>query len=59
MFAVYCAVRYYLVTQDLDFRQPISEEVLRQAYNDYCFVDVPFENLWADTVWHKSHCLAS
>ena len=59
MFAVYCAVRYHLVTQDLDFRQPISEEVLRQAYNDYCFVDVPFENLWADTVWHKSHCLAA
>lgn len=59
MFAVYCAVRYHLVTQDLDFRQPISDEVLRQAYNDYCFVDVPFENLWADTVWHKSHCLAA
>ena len=59
MFAVYCAVRYHLVTQDLDFRQPLSEEVLRQAYNDYCFVDVPFENLWADTVWHKSHCLAA
>ena len=59
MFAVYCAVRYHLVTQDLDFRQPISDEVLRQAYNDYCFVDVPFENLWADIVWHKSHCLAA
>ena len=58
-FAVYCAVRYHLVNQDLDFRQPISDEVLRQAYNDYCIVDVPFENLWADTVWHKSHCLAA
>ena len=59
MFAVYCGVRYHLVNQDLDFRQPVSEELLRQSYNDYCFVDVPFESLWADTVWHKSHCLAA
>tara|TARA_B100001029_G_scaffold62812_1_gene50872 strand:+ start:2244 stop:3767 length:1524 start_codon:yes stop_codon:yes gene_type:complete len=59
MFAVYCGVRYHLVNQDLDFRQPLSEELLRQSYNDYCFVDVPFESLWADTVWHKSHCLAA
>ena len=54
MFAVYCGVRYHLVNQDLDFRQPLSEELLRQSYNDYCFVDVPFESLWADTVWHLS-----
>ena len=59
MFAVYCGVRYHLVNQDLDFRQPLSEELLRQSYNDYCFVDVSFESLWADTVWHKSHCLAA
>jgi len=59
MFAVYCAVRYHLVNQDLDFRQPLSETILREAYNNYCFVDTPFENLWADTVWHKSHCLAA
>ena len=59
MFAVYCAVRYHLVNEDLDFRQSISDEVLREAYNNYCFVSVPFEDLWADTVWHKSHCLAA
>ena len=59
MFAVYCAVRYHLVNQDLDFRQPISENILRQAYDDYCFVDVSFENLFSDSVWHKSHCLAA
>ena len=58
-FAVYCAVRYHLVNQDLDYRQPLSEEILRQAYDHYCFVDVPFESLWADNVWHKSHCLAA
>ena len=51
MFAVYCAVRYHLVTQDLDFRQPISEEVLRQAYNDYCFVIWSNYCFCRDFVW--------
>jgi len=58
-FAVYCAVRYHLVNQDLDFRQPISEEVLREAYDRFCVVDVPFESLFADAKWHKSNCLAA
>ena len=59
MFAVYCAVRYHLVNQDLDFRQAISEELLREAYDNYCFVDTAFESLYSSTVWHKSHCLAA
>ena len=59
MFAVYAAARFHILTNNWDPDKGTDEKILKQAYDKHCDLDRPFEELWADPVWHHSHCIGA
>ena len=57
MTAVYCAIRFHEINEDLDPNKGLDENLLKKAYDNYCTLDRPFKDLWADSFWHHSHCM--
>ncbi len=57
MTAVYCAIRFHYINEDLDPNKGLSEELMKKAYDTHCTLDRPFKDLWADSFWHHSHCM--
>ena len=59
MFAVYAAARFHILSSNWDPDIGTDEKVLEDAYNKHCDLDLPFKDLWADPVWHHSHCIGA
>ena len=59
MSAVYCAIRFHYINEDLNPEKGLSAELMEKAYKNHCTLDRPFKDLWADSFWHHSHCIVA